>query len=112
MANNPVVNRIGDGQTKLNLQLQTNIDISSDVPTTVEIYAWNPDNVNEPLLNTNKDETWTASIVAGSETDGVIEYALLTTDPLARGTWSFRAAMTYGDSRVVYTKMVKLVVGN
>ncbi len=112
MAESPAVNRIGDTQTKLQLTLKTEIDLSSDVPTTVEIYSWNPSNVNDPLLNANRDDTWTASIVAGSETDGKIRYNLTTNDPLGRGTWSFRGALTYSDSRIVYTKMVKVVVGN
>lgn len=112
MAEDPAVNRIGDGQTKLKLTLKTEIDMSSDVPTKVEIYSWNPSNAESPLLNTNRDDTWTATITSGSETDGKIFYNLTVTDPLARGTWSFRGAITYSDDRVVYTKMVKVIVGN
>ncbi len=106
------VNELGDGQDKLRLILKTKIDMSSDVPTVVEMYMWNPSNVNDPLLNANKDETWTATILAGSETDGKIYYDLTVNTPMARGTWSARAVLTYSDDRVVYCKMIKIVVGN
>lgn len=109
------VEQVGDTQTKLRLKLKTGIDMSAgtgEVPASQKIYYWNPSNTNSPLLNTNRDGDWDATILSGSETDGIVYYDLTLSDPMARGTWTFRAAITYSDSRVVYTKQVKMVVGD
>lgn len=107
----PEVN-IGDTQSKLRLILKTEIDMSSDVPTVLEIYYWNPANTNEPKLNTNRDGQWTAAILAGSEVDGKVYYDLLLADALARGTWTFRVRAVYSDSREVFTRQVSIEILN
>lgn len=108
------VNQVGADQNDLRIKLQTNIDFSGTAPTIVEIYYWNPTDsaALDELENSNKSGIWTATILAGSETDGVIYYDLLLSQPMEQGTWTVRAVLTYADGRQVYCQMVNMVVSH
>ena len=83
--------------------LQTDIDFSITIPTSVDIIYISPD--------TTTEATWSASILLGSETDGKIYYDMTTSDALTTGDWYVKAKLTYSDSRVLYSEWGTISVG-
>ncbi len=84
--------------------LQTNIDFTTEAPTSQKILYIKPDS--------DTIEEWTASVLSGAETEGKIYYDMTTSDALETGTWTLRAKLTYADSRVLYTKWATMEVGD
>jgi len=85
------------------IEVQTNLDFTTDDISSAKILYIDPDGTTGE---------WSATKLAGSESDGVVYYMLPMGSPLSiGGIWSFRAQLTYSDGRVLYTEWVKQHVG-